>query len=81
MPGLAESLAAQRRERWAAVRGGLNAEALGRPLVLRGFSTYREFLDVGRPTYLFEWLHQSALAQQGRLEAVVGGAGLALERG
>ncbi len=56
LPGLAESLACERLEAWAAARWGISQAALGRTLVLRGFTSYREFVEVARLAYLYEWL-------------------------
>jgi hypothetical protein len=83
MPGLLESLAVERLERWAAARWGISQdrETLSRALVQRGFNSYREFVDVARLAFVDEWLNDAALAQQQGLERVVRGAGVALEVG
>jgi len=79
MPGLLESLSLERLEAWAANKWAIEHHRLGRHLVLRGFSSYREFADVARLVYVEEWLNDAAFAQQDRLERVVRAAGVALE--
>ena len=79
MPGLLESLSLERLERWAADRWAIDPARLGHQLVLRGFSSYREFADVARLVYADEWLNDAAFAQQYRLEGVVGSARVAFE--
>jgi hypothetical protein len=79
MPGLLESLSLERLESWAVNKWSVEPQRLGHHLVLRGFSSFREFVDVARLVYVDEWLNDAAFAQQHRLEGVVGGAGIALE--
>jgi hypothetical protein len=79
MPGLLESLSLERLESWATNKWAIAPARLGHHLVLRGFSSYREFVDVARLVYADEWLNDAAFAQQHRLEGVVGGAGAALK--
>jgi hypothetical protein len=63
MPGLTESLALARLESWAVSKWGINGGSFGRALVLRGFASYREFVDVARPAYLYEWLGSAERAR------------------
>jgi hypothetical protein len=71
LPGLTESLALARLEAWAARKWGISDTGLGHALVRRGFTSYREFVEVARPAYVYEWLgsagkvlRDAALAQQ-----------------
>jgi hypothetical protein len=71
LPGLLESLACERLDAWAAAKWRISPSSLGHVLVLRGFNSYREFVDVARPAYVYEWLgptqsdlKDAALAQQ-----------------
>jgi hypothetical protein len=56
IPGYAESLAASRLEGWFANQWRIPETRVARTLSRRGFDSYREFLDVARPTYVFERL-------------------------
>src|SRR5262249_20757124 len=69
VPGLAESLACERLEAWFARTLGIRGASVRRALLARGFSSYREFIDVARSAYVHAWLgsdelQHAALAQQ-----------------
>jgi hypothetical protein len=63
LPGLAESLAGIRLEAWFAQKWGIRQTALRRNLLARGFTSYREFIDVARSAYVFEWLNPDSKPQ------------------
>jgi hypothetical protein len=56
VPGYAESLSCSRLEAWFAAQWGVRSGMFGRALVRRGFDSYREFIDVARPAYVFDRL-------------------------
>jgi hypothetical protein len=61
-PGLAESLAVERLDGWAAERWNVDPASLNDALAARGFASYREFVEVARVAYLYEKLAGSRTA-------------------